>query len=191
MATSRRCAPLPARCGGRSSPAWPARSRQTSIAPGRRSRRRRARAFTSSSPPLTFISSTSCASAARQCLEQVASAVAHARAYCDDVEFSAEDATRSDLAFLCEIAEAAVTAGATTINLPDTVGYALPADIEHMFTTVGARIGDAPSCPRIATTILGWRSRTRWPPCRPARGRSSARSTASASAPATRRSKRS
>ena len=77
-----------------------------------------------------------------QCLEQVASAVAHARAYCDDVEFSAEDATRSDLDFLCEIAEAAVNAGATTINLPDTVGYALPTDIERMFTTVGKRIGD-------------------------------------------------
>jgi 2-isopropylmalate synthase len=57
------------------------------------------------------------------------------------VEFSAEDATRSDLAFLCEIAEAAVTAGATTINLPDTVGYALPTDIERMFTAVGARVG--------------------------------------------------
>ena len=76
-----------------------------------------------------------------QCLAQVASAVAHARAYCDDVEFSAEDATRSDLEFLCEIAEAAVNAGATTINLPDTVGYALPADIERMFTTVGRRVG--------------------------------------------------
>jgi 2-isopropylmalate synthase len=78
----------------------------------------------------------------QQCLEQVASAVAHAKAYCDDVEFSAEDATRSDLGFLCEIAEAAVTAGATTLNLPDTVGYALPADIERMFTTVARRIGD-------------------------------------------------
>jgi 2-isopropylmalate synthase len=77
-----------------------------------------------------------------QCLAQVASAVAHARAYCDDVEFSAEDATRSDLNFLCEIAEAAVNAGATTINLPDTVGYALPADIERMFSTVGRGIGD-------------------------------------------------
>jgi 2-isopropylmalate synthase len=77
-----------------------------------------------------------------ECLAQVASAVAHARAFCDDVEFSAEDATRSDLAFLCEIAEAAVTAGATTINLPDTVGYALPTDIERMFKTVGARIGN-------------------------------------------------
>jgi 2-isopropylmalate synthase len=76
-----------------------------------------------------------------QCLAQVAAAVARARAYCDDVEFSAEDATRSDLDFLCAIAEAAVQAGATTINLPDTVGYALPADIERMFTTVGRRLG--------------------------------------------------
>ena len=77
-----------------------------------------------------------------QCLAQVTTAVAHARAYCDDVEFSAEDATRSDLDFLCEIAEAAVNAGATTINLPDTVGYALPTDIERMFTAVGKRIGE-------------------------------------------------
>ena len=68
--------------------------------------------------------------------------MAHARAYCDDVQFSAEDATRSDLEFLCEVAEAAVNAGATTINLPDTVGYALPSDIERMFTTVGKRIGE-------------------------------------------------
>jgi 2-isopropylmalate synthase len=77
-----------------------------------------------------------------QCLEQIAASVAHARAYCDDVEFSAEDATRSDLAFLCAVAEAAVNAGATTLNLPDTVGYALPNDIERMFKTVAARIGD-------------------------------------------------
>jgi 2-isopropylmalate synthase len=77
----------------------------------------------------------------QQCLEQIRTSVAHARAYCDDVEFSAEDATRSDLDFLCEVAVAAVRAGATTINLPDTVGYALPADIERMFTTVARHIG--------------------------------------------------
>jgi 2-isopropylmalate synthase len=77
-----------------------------------------------------------------QCLEQVASTVAHARAYCDDVEFSAEDATRTDLDFLGEVAVAAVNAGARTINLPDTVGYALPTDIEKMFTTIGKRIGE-------------------------------------------------
>jgi 2-isopropylmalate synthase len=77
-----------------------------------------------------------------QCLEQIATAVARARGYCEDVEFSAEDATRSDLDFLCAVAEVAVKAGATTINLPDTVGYALPADIERMFTTVGKVIGN-------------------------------------------------
>src|SRR5918993_1655973 len=77
----------------------------------------------------------------QQCLQQVASAVRHACAYCDDVEFSAEDATRSDLEFLAAVAQAAVDAGATTINLPDTVGYALPSDIERMFTTVGRCIG--------------------------------------------------
>jgi 2-isopropylmalate synthase len=76
-----------------------------------------------------------------ECIAQISSAVAHAKAYCDDVEFSAEDATRSDLRFLCAAAEAAVEAGATTINLPDTVGYALPTDIERMFTTVGKAIG--------------------------------------------------
>ena len=64
-----------------------------------------------------------------------------ARRYVDDVEFSAEDATRSDLAFLCDVAEAVVEAGATTLNLPDTVGYALPADITHMFGTVRASVG--------------------------------------------------
>ncbi|MSO62799.1 MAG: 2-isopropylmalate synthase [Acidobacteria bacterium] len=77
-----------------------------------------------------------------QCLEQIKSAVAHARSLCADVEFSAEDATRSDLTFLCEVSVAAVEAGATTINLPDTVGYALPADIHKMFSTVGQLLGD-------------------------------------------------
>src|SRR5215203_4504132 len=75
-----------------------------------------------------------------QCLEQIAACVAYARGYCDDVEFSAEDATRSDLDFLCDVAEVAVNAGATTINLPDTVGYALPDGINKMFTAVGARV---------------------------------------------------
>ena len=77
-----------------------------------------------------------------QCLEQIKSSVAHARALCADVEFSAEDATRSDLAFLCEVSVAAVDAGATTINLPDTVGYALPADIQKMFSTVKQLLGE-------------------------------------------------
>src|SRR6187455_3234246 len=57
------------------------------------------------------------------CLENIIAGVTRARGYTDDVEFSAEDATRSDPDFLCRVVEAAITAGATTINLPDTVGY--------------------------------------------------------------------
>jgi 2-isopropylmalate synthase len=75
------------------------------------------------------------------CLARVREAVGHARQHTSDVEFSAEDATRSDLDFLCEVAEVAVDAGASTVNLPDTVGYALPADITRMFTRVRARVG--------------------------------------------------
>src|SRR5688500_7928752 len=76
-----------------------------------------------------------------ECLEQAAGAVRLACQYTDDVEFSAEDASRSDLAFLCDVAEAVANAGASTVNLPDTVGYALPSDITQMFAAVGARIG--------------------------------------------------
>jgi 2-isopropylmalate synthase len=75
------------------------------------------------------------------CLAQVRDTVAYARARCADVEFSAEDSTRTDLTFLCDVAEAAVEAGATTVNLPDTVGYALPTDIDRVFRAVGQRIG--------------------------------------------------
>jgi 2-isopropylmalate synthase len=77
------------------------------------------------------------------CLAKTRDAVAYARARCADVEFSAEDATRSDLDFLCDVAAAAVDAGASTINLPDTVGYALPSDIARMFTAVSDRVGGA------------------------------------------------
>jgi len=76
-----------------------------------------------------------------ECLTQAADAVRLARRYVDDVEFSAEDATRSDRDFLSDVAEAVVAAGATTLNLPDTVGYALPQDITAMFGSVSARVG--------------------------------------------------
>jgi len=75
-----------------------------------------------------------------RCLEAAADAVRHARRYTDDVQFSAEDATRSDLDFLCRVIEAVVAAGATTINLPDTVGYSTPDEILDFFTTIRARI---------------------------------------------------
>ncbi|MEX2285007.1 MAG: 2-isopropylmalate synthase [Gemmatimonadota bacterium] len=72
----------------------------------------------------------------QQCLERVAAAVELARQHCDDVEFSAEDATRSDYAFLREVVAVAITAGARTINLPDTVGYSYPAEYRRMFEEV-------------------------------------------------------
>ncbi len=61
-----------------------------------------------------------------QVLEAAVAAVRHAKKYTEDVEFSAEDAFRSDLDFLCQVVEAAISAGATTVNIPDTVGYATP-----------------------------------------------------------------
>src|SRR5437764_1626817 len=70
------------------------------------------------------------------CLEQIVAGVKRARQFTDDVEFSAEDATRSDRDFLCRVVEAAITHGATTINLPDTVGYATPDDLREFFTQV-------------------------------------------------------
>src|SRR5277367_3043519 len=63
-----------------------------------------------------------------------------ARQHADDVEWSAEDATRSDIDFLARCCEAAIKAGATTINLPDTVGYALPEDMERMYTQIRAKV---------------------------------------------------
>ena len=63
-----------------------------------------------------------------ECLEQAAAAVERACGFTDDVEFSAEDATRTELGFLCDVINAAVEAGATTINIPDTVGYTFPAE---------------------------------------------------------------
>jgi 2-isopropylmalate synthase len=67
-------------------------------------------------------------------------AVTRARQYTDDVEWSAEDSTRADIDFLCRCIEAAINAGATTINLPDTVGYATPQEYRGMFETVRARV---------------------------------------------------
>ncbi len=59
---------------------------------------------------------------------EAARSVAQAKAYTDDVEFSPEDASRSDFDFMCEVLQIAVDNGATTLNIPDTVGYAIPAE---------------------------------------------------------------
>jgi 2-isopropylmalate synthase len=75
-----------------------------------------------------------------QALTQVGESVRFARSFVDDVEFSTEDGTRSDLDFLIRMVAVAVEAGATTINIPDTVGYTTPAEYKQLFETVRARI---------------------------------------------------
>ena len=67
-------------------------------------------------------------------------AVRQARSYADDVEFSAEDATRSDIDYLCEVLDAAVDAGASVLNVPDTVGYTTPNEYTHLVQQVRERV---------------------------------------------------
>ena len=78
-----------------------------------------------------------------QCLDAAVSAVRRARTYTDDVQVSAEDATRSDPDYLCRVVEAVIDAGATTINLPDTVGYSTPDELAEFFTSVIGRVPNA------------------------------------------------
>src|SRR2546421_5040402 len=75
-----------------------------------------------------------------EALQRVSSMVAYARNLCPAVEFSAEDATRSDWDYLCRVFEAAIKSGATTINIPDTVGYTLPHEYESLFRYLRERI---------------------------------------------------
>ena len=76
----------------------------------------------------------------QQALDQAAESVRLARTFVEDVEFSPEDATRSDRDFLVEIVRVAIEAGATTINMPDTVGYSTPEEYGEMFREVRERI---------------------------------------------------
>ena len=78
-----------------------------------------------------------------QVLEAAVKSVKLARQYTDDVEFSAEDAVRSDVDFLCRVFEATIAAGARTINVPDTVGYSIPELWGRLFETLIARIPNA------------------------------------------------
>ena len=72
--------------------------------------------------------------AKEQIVEMAVEAVAFARSLCADVEFSPEDASRTELEFLAQVVEAAIDAGATTINVPDTVGYAVPEEFYEVFS---------------------------------------------------------
>lgn len=78
-----------------------------------------------------------------QVIDIIGQTVALARRHTDDVEWSAMDATRSNMDFLCRAVEAAIRAGATTINLPDTVGYGTPESVAAMFTHVMGNVPNA------------------------------------------------
>ena len=69
-----------------------------------------------------------------QVLQRISEMVAYAKSFCDDIEFSAEDASRSDWAFLAQCYSNAVAAGATTLNVPDTVGYSTPQEMAELIT---------------------------------------------------------
>ncbi|MBS0245661.1 MAG: 2-isopropylmalate synthase [Proteobacteria bacterium] len=72
--------------------------------------------------------------------EMVIAQVTRARSHTDDVEWSSEDGTRTEIDFLCRCVEAAIKAGATTINIPDTVGYTTPEEYMRLFETVRQRV---------------------------------------------------
>jgi 2-isopropylmalate synthase len=73
-------------------------------------------------------------------LKAAVEAVTHARAYCEDVEFSPEDASRSEFEYMCDVLEAVIDAGARTINIPDTVGYAIPEEWFNRIMKIRERV---------------------------------------------------
>ncbi|HEY8352292.1 MAG TPA: 2-isopropylmalate synthase [Sphingomonadales bacterium] len=76
-------------------------------------------------------------------LEAIYNSVTHARNLCDDVEWSAEDGTRTEHDFLCRAVEIAIKAGARTINVPDTVGYTVPSEYQALFEMLRNRVPNA------------------------------------------------
>ncbi len=78
-----------------------------------------------------------------QVLEAASTMTAYARKFCSNVEFSAEDATRSDWEFLAKVISAAIASGATTVNIPDTVGYTTPAEMRALFEYLRQHVKDA------------------------------------------------
>jgi len=83
-------------------------------------------------------------------VRRAVASVRQAAGYCSDVEFSPEDASRTELDFLCEVTEAAIDAGATTINIPDTVGYSTP---DEMRRVIGALVERVPNMGRAVISV--------------------------------------
>ncbi len=86
----------------------------------------------------------------QRCLEQARDAVRFSASLCPDVEFSPEDATRTEMEFLCEVVHAVIEAGATTVNIPDTVGYAMPAEFAELIATLRRQV---PGIDRVTISV--------------------------------------
>jgi 2-isopropylmalate synthase len=80
-----------------------------------------------------------------QALQQIGESVRLARSLVDDVEFSCEDSTRTERSYLCQCFQTAVAAGATTLNIPDTVGYTMPREYAEIVRDVRQAVGDGPT----------------------------------------------
>ena len=78
--------------------------------------------------------------AKEEIIKSAVGAIRMARELCDDVEFSPEDASRTELSYLAEVVSAAIEAGATTVNIPDTVGYTVPAEFDKLFRYLKANV---------------------------------------------------
>ena len=135
-ATSKRSARSPATSAARPSAAWPAATTPTSTAPGKPSstpRKPRIHVFLATS---AIHREFKLKMTRRRSSRRAVAGVKRAVGYCDDVEFSPEDAARTELDFLCQVVEAAIDAGATTVNIPDTVGYATPPHYGSVIRTL-------------------------------------------------------
>src|SRR5206468_10639430 len=76
----------------------------------------------------------------QQCLQQARDMVRYSKSFCNDIEFSPEDATRTDPEFLFQVLEAVIQAGATTLNIPDTVGYTVPLEFGDLIRKIRERV---------------------------------------------------
>ncbi|MFA6729841.1 MAG: 2-isopropylmalate synthase [Eubacteriales bacterium] len=85
-----------------------------------------------------------------QVLEKAAAMIKYAKGYCGDVEFSAEDATRSDRSFLARVVKTAIESGATVVNIPDTVGYASPGEMKSLIEWLR---GEVPECGGVVLSV--------------------------------------
>jgi 2-isopropylmalate synthase len=78
--------------------------------------------------------------AEEEILKQAVEFVTYSRRFCNDIEFSPEDASRSEIDFLCQVVEAVIQAGASTVNIPDTVGYAIPVEFGNLIKTIKTKV---------------------------------------------------